>query len=355
MATSVCTAAIRNVADNSLAYVRIAPGVGKSILGYAPVGVGGYTVLEAQLDDNGLPWLRLEFTGGMSGWVSGERIDIVGECSTVGFGKIDQPTQASTLHLGGGTPTPTPAPAPTPAPSDSAERVRKASFNITTGFEGATYNTYVVNADAGVISYGRFGFTLTSGDLYSVINRYVSLTSGMIAAQLRNQYLDRVKSKDSKLRTDTTFRDLLKTAASDPIMRQAQDEVATENYWNLVQDLSIKPRNLVLPLSQAFLFDTAINQGARHDMITLAEDSFHVPQKSRVGENGITEQQLIAKVAEIRRDRLYKIADKYNYQGLKPRGDFWVNIIAAGDWGLLGDANGSVLIKSGRIIQVLNP
>ena len=122
-----------------------------------------------------------------------------------------------------------------------------------------------------------------------------------------------------------------------------------------MQDLSIKPRGIASPLGQAFIFDTAINHGARHDMIGLAEEFFGVPSKSKLGQNGISEQQLIAKVAEIRRDRLYRIADAQNLPGLKPRGDFWVNIMAAGDWDLVGDLDGFVTIKPGRKIQVRNP
>ncbi len=237
---------------------------------------------------------------------------------------------------------------------DPTERVRRASFNITVGFEGGSYDTYQ-NYDAGIVSFGRFGFTLASGSLFSVLDRYLSKATTSVAARLRTQYLQRVQNHDATLRNDTTLRDLLIASAADPLMQAAQDDVATELYWDLVQSLSVQPRNLVLALSQAFLFDTAINHGARHDMITQAEQFFNVPQKSRVIENGITEQQLMNKVAQIRHDRLYAIADAQNLPGLKPRADFWVNIMQIGDWNLQGDFNGNVLIKPGRSVQVRNP
>lgn len=346
MASTSCNATIRSASDNSLAYVRVAPGVANPILGQAPVGVDDYPVVEARLDATGLAWVRLQFADGTSGWVSSDRIDIVGECSTVGYGVVSQPTQASKLRLG--------SPTTPPPTTDTIERIRKAAFNITIGFEGGAYSTYQ-NYDAGIVSYGRFGFTLASGSLYSVLELYLRTANDVIANQLRNQYLERVRVRDWQLRNDLVFKDLLIMAAASPIMRQAQDQIATTQYWDFIQELSVKPRGIVLALSQAFFFDTGINHGARHDMITMAEDYFDVPQKSVVGRNGISEQQLIAKVAEIRRDRLYAIADAQNLPGLKPRGDFWVNIVKAGDWALQGDSSGNVLIKSGRSVQVRNP
>jgi hypothetical protein len=233
--------------------------------------------------------------------------------------------------------------------------VRLAAFNITTGYEGGGYDTYQ-NYDAGIVSYGRFGFTLQSGSLSAVIDRYLSRAANTVTAnQLRSQYQVRIRNRDATLRNDVNLKNLLIAVSVDPIMRTVQNEVATENYWNRVMDLSLKPRNILLPLSQAFLFDTGINSGVYHDMITSAETLLDVPQRSRIPDNGITERQLIAKVADIRHDRLYAIANAQNLPGLKPRADFWVNIIRAGDWNLQGDSNGNVLIKPGRLVQVRNP
>ncbi len=340
-----CKATIRRSGDGTRAFVRTAPGANNPILGYAPDDQSGYTVLEAKADGSGMYWLRLELGNGASGWVSADRLNIQGDCTAAGYGVIaPPPKQASTL----------PRKDPSQQPIDTPERVRGASYNITVGFEGGAYNTYQ-NYDAGIVSFGRFGFTLASGSLHAVLDRYLSRATSAVAARLRTSYLQRVANRDPSLRYDTTLRDLLKAAAQDVIMQKAQDEIATELYWNLVQELSIAPRNLRFALTNAFFFDMAINHGARHDMITEAEEFFGVPLKSKIGENGITEQQLVMKVAQIRRDRMYRIADLQNLPGLKPRGDFWVNIAQAGDWNLQGDSQGRVLIKAGRWIQVRNP
>lgn len=353
MSTSPCLASIRPAGDGARAFVRTAPGGNNPIVGYAPDNGSGYKVLESNLDGAGAAWLRLEFSGGSTGWVSADRLTIGGNCTTQWYGIVDPPKQASTLtRINPANPNPNP-PAP-PTPTDTIERVRGAAYNITVGFEGGAYNTYQ-NYDAGIVSFGRFGFTLASGSLYAVLERYLSKATSSTAARLRTQYLARVQRRDATLRNDTALRDLLKASAGDVLMQTAQDEIATELYWNLVQDLSIKPRNLVFPLTNAFFFDMGINHGARHDMITEAEEFFGVPLKSKVGENGITEQQLALKVAQIRRDRMYRIADAQNLPGLKPRGDFWVKVIQDGDWKLQGDSNGNVLIKAGRLVQVRNP
>jgi hypothetical protein len=359
---AACTATVRKASDNSLAYARTAPAVGSSILGYLPDGVAGYDVLESKMDGSGARWHRLSFSGGSSGWVAGDRLFLSGDClgspnPTLSPTPAPTPTPTPTptpSPTPTPTPTPTPVPTPTPPPTDTVSRVRAASFNITTGFEGATYDTYQ-NYDNGIVTYGRFGFTLEGGSLYSVLNRYLDTATGTVADQLRALYLTRIRERDASLRNDTTLKALLKAAASDPIMRAAQDDIAGELYWDVVQTLSIKPRGIVLPLSHAFLFDTAINSGPYHNMITTAEQFFGVPLKSKVGINGVSEPDMLSKVAEIRCDRLYTIADAQGLPGLKVRGDFWVSIMAAGDWNLQGDSNGIVLIKPGRPIQVKNP
>ena len=345
MSVTSCKATIRRASDGSRAFVRTSPGTSNPILGYAPDDQSGYFVLESKADGSGAWWLRLELAGGSSGWVSADRLNIQGDCTAAGYGIVaPPPKQASAL----------PRLDPNQPPTDSLERVRKAAYNITVGFEGGAYNTYQ-NYDAGIVSFGRFGFTLASGSLHAVLERYLSRSTTSVAARLRTNYLQRVANRDPSLRYDTTLRDLLKSSALDVHMQNAQDEIATEMYWDLVQELSINSRNLKLPLTNAFFFDMAINHGARHDMITEAEEFFGVEPKSRIGENGISEQQLVMKVAEIRRDRMYRIADSQNLPGLKPRGDFWVNIAKQGDWRLQGDGQGNVLIKPGRLIQVRNP
>jgi hypothetical protein len=231
------------------------------------------------------------------------------------------------------------------------DNVRKAAFNITAAFEGAGYGAYQ-SYDQGIVSYGRFQFTLASGSLFTVLEKYLKMASTPIADQLRTQYLQRVHDRDETLRKDEKLKSLLRSAADEPAMQAAQDEVATTKYWDLVQGLSIQPRNIQTPLGQALVFDMAINHGPRHDMLNLAEDALGVAPKSRMPDNGANEKDMIERTARIRQERMHRLADKHGWEGLRVRGDFWVKLAEQGDWELQGDLNGMITVKPGRRVQV---
>lgn len=223
---------------------------------------------------------------------------------------------------------------------------------MTSAFEGGGYASYQT-FDSGIVSYGRFQFTLAAGSFQTVITRYTERASGPTADGLR-AYLPRIAAKEESLRKDDGLKTLCKEAAKDPIMQQIQDEVATEGYWQAVIELSIAPRSIQSALGHALIFDMAINHGRFNHLIPKTETELGVPNKSRVGENGVTEKTFITKLAQVRKDNLYALADKLKLPGLKKRGDFWVGLVAAGDWNLQGDANGNVNIN-GKIVQVRNP
>ncbi len=235
------------------------------------------------------------------------------------------------------------------------ERVYRASLAITRAFEGGGFGSYN-NYDKGIISYGIMQFTLSSGSMGRVMERYFSASTSGTASTLRSEYRTRIQNKDADLRNDERLKQLLKAAAEETIMQDAQYGVAQEDYWDVVLKNYIQRRgNLRLPLTYALLFDMGINFGVNHSFVRRAEESLGVPSNSRPGDNGITEQQLITRVAELRRESHYAQAERDNLPGLKPRGDFWVNLVNAGDWQLQGDANGFVYPKSGAKVQVRKP
>lgn len=231
-------------------------------------------------------------------------------------------------------------------------RVRLIAFAITTRFEGGGYHTYQ-NTDTGVISYGRFQFTLASGALGRVIENYLEQSPSPAALSLRS-YLPRIQARDASLRTDTALRDLLIVAASDPIMQAVQDEEATQSYWEAIKRVAIFPRGLTTPLAWALLFDIGIHFGVGDGFLRIAEREFSVPERSRVGQNGLSEAQLITRVAELRKQSHDRQALRDNLPGLRVRGDFWLNLVRQGDWQLQGNANGVIFVK-GQPIQVRNP
>ncbi len=196
-------------------------------------------------------------------------------------------------------------------------------------------------------------FTLAAGSLNSVLTKYLAKSTSNTANNLR-KYSDAVANRDPNLRSNNEFRDLLKAAATEPEMQAAQDSVATEKYWDAVVNGYIVARDLQTPLAWALLFDMGVNFGTGHGFVRKAEEELGVPARSKPGENGITEEQLITRVAELRRDSHYRQAERDNLPGLKRRGDFWINLIQAGDWALQGDDKGNVNVN-GRLIQVRNP
>ncbi|MGB7340449.1 MAG: chitosanase, partial [Phototrophicaceae bacterium] len=235
--------------------------------------------------------------------------------------------------------------------SDEETRVRVVAFAITARFEGGSYASYQ-NYDEGIVSYGRFQFTVTGG-LYTVLNTYTQASTSDAAKALQG-YLERVQSADETLRKDEAFKMLLKQAADDPIMQMTQDQVATRIYWDKIHDLAITPRAFILPLSRALLFDIAINFGMGDAFVRKAEQELGVPEKSIIGENGITEEALMTRVAQLRKASHDRQAERDNLPGLKVRGDFWVDLARAGDWHLQGDADGNLSVKN-RPIQARQP
>jgi hypothetical protein len=389
------SATIRGIRENPAVVevnVRSGPNTSYVLIFKVPVGMANLPVLEVRADDRNTAlqgktyqWFRLRFPDGRDGWVRDDLIDVVGDGSAFGYPVVAQPvigfslTRSAVVSPAPAAPVPapvspapapvpavpaplpvapiTPAPAPVPAPiaaplPGAIERVRKAAFNITAAFEGGGYATYQTY-DSGIISYGRFQFTLASGSLMTVLNRYLERSSGPTADGLRG-YLPRLNAKDESLRQDAALRGLFIAAASEAVMQQVQDEVATEGYWGGVMELSIAPRGVQSALGCALIFDMAIQHGKFNFILPKAEQELGVPPKSRLGQNGITEQTFITRVAQIRRDNLYALAEKLKLPGLRTRGDFWFNLVQAGDWNLQGDSNGNVNVN-GKIVQVRNP
>lgn len=236
--------------------------------------------------------------------------------------------------------------------ANEMKRVRRLSFLITGIFEGHGYAAYN-NYDAGIVSYGLIQFTLAAGSLVTVVNCYLDRCQSDNANKMRGLQAA-INNRDPNLRNDMNFKALLLTAAEEQHMRDAQDEVAGESFWQQVVDGYITPRSMKLPFSYALLFDMGVNFGVNHGFVREAEKQLGVAPRSPVGTNGITEQMLITRVAEMRKASHDRQAQRDNLPGLKVRGDFWMNLALAGDWYMLGDASGNVSVK-GKPVNVRNP
>jgi hypothetical protein len=323
-------------------------------------------------------WFQLRFSDQRTGWVRDDLLYIQGDGTAFGYGVLTGRTYAFALTRAiprqrtlsavlnearqqrqqSTTLSPAPIPSPTPEPSPSTqpaqqERIIRAAFNITAGFEGSGYGSYQTY-DQGIISYGRFQFTLQSGSLVAVINRFIETTDSLTAQALKKDYLARLTARDVSLRSDDRLQAILEHAAREKAMQDAQDYVAYQQYWLAVYNLSIEPRGIKTPLAQAMFFDIGIQHGTQHNLFSRAERELGVPVKSRVGANGISEGDFVHRVALIRQEILYEIASQQNLPGVRTRADFWLNLIRAKDWNLEGDQDGNVTIL-GKKVQIRNP
>ncbi len=402
MSTSRFLITVRGIPTSNIVNVRTGPNTTYAKVIELPVGTANLVVLEVRPDDKNThlqgrtyQWLCCTLPDGQNGWIRDDLVTAQGDGTRFGYPIVVQPILVGNLTrkiAPVGVPNPPPAapvtppppaapvtpptppapvvatpptppappvasspavPAPPPAPNvGSLDRVRRAAFAMTAAFEGGGYATYQTY-DSGIISYGRFQFTLAAGSFMTVINRYLQRASGPTVDGLRG-YLPRLNAKDEGLRKDEGLKNLCRTAAADPIMQTIQDEVATEGYWGAVIDLSIAPRNVQSALGYALMFDMSIQHGKYNFLVPKAETDLGVPNKSRLGENGITEQQYLTKLAQLRRENLYALSEKYKLPGMKVRGDFWLNLVTASDWNLQGDGNGNVNIND-KIVQVRTP
>jgi hypothetical protein len=333
-------------------------------------GAGGLTVLSIKEDPNGdsfnnqpYLWFRLQFPGSMEGWVRDDYVVLQGDATEYGLGQIDVPMGAFTLvHGSANIPTDNnpprePEPEIKEATGEAAplqfDRVLRAALDITATFEGG-YSSYQANPnDAGIVSYGRFQFTLAHGALFKVINEYVKTSTSETANKIKSDYFARVGNKDATLREDGTFKQLLREAARETAMQNAQNKIAKEKYWDMIIKLSAEPRGVITPLGRAIMLDMGINHGAYHDYFTLAEEALGVSERSKMPGNGAKEADFFWEVVTKRKERMYRLADKHGWGGLKVRADFWVKMVESGDWDLQGDSNGKVYPKRGREVVVI--
>lgn len=394
--------------------VRSGPSTSKDLIFKVPVGMSGQRILDVQVDAENnakdgkvYQWFQIQFDGGAVGWVRDDLIEIQGDLTKFGYPDLSElkfafdlsrstPQSAQVSH---GTtansstataampstssapmstsssttaqatvkttgaiwqapgPTTVPILAPVLATGDfsdayaDTERVKKASFQLTAAWEGGfrAINTY----DSGIVSYGFLQFTLAGGSLITVIQNYLSSSQTDQANNLR-PYLPRVEARDPLLAKDQTFINTLLASTDDPAMIAAQYGVGTTGYWKSVVDGYITGRALKYPLSWALLFDMGVNFGVNHGFVRLAEKDLGVPPRSKPADTGMSEEQLMTYVAQLRKRSHDRQAEKTGYVGLKKRGDFWMQLVTSGDWYLRGDASGQVYPNS-KPINVLNP
>lgn len=162
------------------------------------------------------------------------------------------------------------------------EQWREVIWAITNVFETGRAEgdaSAIQTHDAGVVSYGKHQATLVAGTLAQVVARYVQTSQTQVAAELTG-WLPRLEAKDPTLRQETTFHQLLRSAAADPAMIAAQDSVFETLYYQPAVNRAIE-HGLSTPLALACLYDAGVQGGRDHILVRLTPTTgvpSHLPE-----------------------------------------------------------------------------
>lgn len=180
---------------------------------------------------------------------------------------------------------------------EQREITRQIAFRITGVFEAQSYST-VQTADSGIISYGQHQATLASGTLEVVLNLYIEFSDSEISQKIE-PFMPRVAAKDTSLKNEAVFIQLLKDAGKESEMKTAQDTVFIEKYWNPALQKAVN-ENLKSPLAFACFYDANVQGGL---------DSCIERTKNKLGNTNSGEQKYVQTFLQSRKERLLEIAE----------------------------------------------
>ncbi|HXJ39450.1 MAG TPA: peptidoglycan-binding protein [Bryobacteraceae bacterium] len=156
----------------------------------------------------------------------------------------------------------------------------------------------LLKGDAGHLTYGRSQTTLSSGNLYLLIQAYCDRPEALFAADFR-PYLAGLAACDVALDTDMTLRDTLREAGhNDPAMKEAQDRFFDSQYFDPAVRTATA-RGIATPLGTAIVYDSFIQGGFRRIVAMVG---------SEIGPGGVDEHQWIQKYIDARRAWLSSLA-----------------------------------------------
>ena len=143
--------------------------------------------------------------------------------------------------------------------TDLQKRTAQAIVNIfETGRALGDYAQVTLMAgDTGQLTYGRSQTTLASGNLALLITDYCQAPGAALAGSL-SPYLAALGGKDPALNQNMTFRGLLQSAGSDPVMQSCQDAFFDRAYWTPAVTYA-QTLGLDLGLSVGVVYDSVVH------------------------------------------------------------------------------------------------
>lgn len=171
------------------------------------------------------------------------------------------------------------------------------------------------------ISYGKHQATEYSGSLKGIIRIYIT-REGRYAKEFQG-YVNNIGIKP--LWDNSTFKNLLILAATDPIMQQVQNEYFDRNYWNPAYKF-FTGEGFTLPLSMLVIYDSYIQSGG---MLKKLRDRFAEPTPA----NGGQEKEWIESYTQVR-DKFLEFNPNPVVRGSDYRSDAILDCIAKDNWQL---------------------
>jgi hypothetical protein len=188
------------------------------------------------------------------------------------------------------------------------------------------YSAVAVLDDGAGISYGISQFTHKSGSLHAVLERYDKL-GGIILGPLRDAQTDFASGRNIlKHSNNKQIRTALKNLGKDPLMQQAQREIAFEKYLRPALE-ACEGSNFVLPLSLAVIYDS-INHGS----YAKIRDRVEIPIPGNGSMPAVTFEKLWITEYTKKRDQWLESVPRLAKTDY--RTDFFLAQIGRGNWQL---------------------
>lgn len=152
-------------------------------------------------------------------------------------------------------------------------------------------------------------------------------------------YTDDIGVQKESLKSDQIFLGLLRAAAKDKRMRDAQDKVADELYWLKAINRDVRPRQLRTVYAYALALDLGTNTGIENGWWRGGEQDVNLPNMADADMRrvlGVTEEELLLAVAKRRLRYFGPWSDEHGFPGLRKRCQAWVDWAEAGNWKLDG-------------------
>lgn len=184
-------------------------------------------------------------------------------------------------------------------------------------------NVTVISGDTGHLTFGRSQTTLSTGNLFNLINRYCVNVGARFGEKLK-PWLRRLEAKDISLDKDMKLHNILRASADDRVMRETQDTFFDEVYW-LPAVRAAERFGLYTPLGTTLVYD-----GFIHGSWALIRDrtTQHTGDIAVVGEHA-----WISAYVPIRRNWLAK-HKRSDLRGTVYRMDAFQRLIDQAVWGL---------------------